>query len=483
MNASTSGRSTPSDITCYTPLLTPMDTSDVPETDQDSSTPDRHASQTRFTNLPSPQSLYQEMKSGMSGHGLGERTPEGDLISLAPFESDDHMPAGSIVAISLPPNFVDEQEDDLAESTRSSTSFHVAPTGKGQLVQIRQGLLSPTLPISVASTPQTLFMDEIFSDMKCYFQSYFKSEAWVPYSEEPVNFDGDERRIVSSQDSMGVIEANNSIFDLKNPGSLVTLYEVACLLLQREDYGEAIKFVDQAYALIKELLREEHPHLFSCLFLVVSILGARGRTELVNPLLEQAYEMSEVIHGGSHPLTRMISCFSRAAEERDALSELGLRAAVMMFDDMIGADHTYSLRMRYVSSWESFQRGQFKEALGQLSGLLETYEKVAGKGHLHARQTLFAMAQVFAEQGDLVAAENALRDVYIRSETLFDKDPPLMINIESLRMLAVVYRRQENYALTEMVLCKALGVGLKLLGREHPTVLLIRHELRSMWQT
>jgi len=55
-----------------------------------------------------------------------------------------------------------------------------------------------------------------------------------------------------------------------------------------------------------------------------------------------------------------------------------------------------------------------------------------------------------------------------------------MINLECLRMLAVVYRRQEKLEEVVPTLCKALPVAIKLLGQEHPTVLLLGHELKKM---
>jgi hypothetical protein len=99
---------------------------------------------------------------------------------------------------------------------------------------------------------------------------------------------------------------------------------------------------------------------------------------------------------------------------------------------------------------------------------------------VHSRHALFKIGHVYAAQGKLHTAEATFHEVYRLSEQKHGRDPPVMINLECLRMLAVLYRRQEKLEEVIPTLCKALPVAIKLLGQEHPTVLLLGHELKKM---
>jgi tetratricopeptide (TPR) repeat protein len=238
--------------------------------------------------------------------------------------------------------------------------------------------------------------------------------------------------------------------------------------------------IQQALDLIEVLLKDENPQLLSCLFLVICTLEAKDRRDLVEGLLDSAYWKSVEIHGAAHPIPCMISCCSRAAAYHDPLALQALQGTVITFERLTGQHHTFTLRLKQIHAWGLFQQGQVEGALSELQQLRNAYKYLAGEDHVHFRHALFETAQVYAAQGKLSAAEAAFREVYRLSEQKHGRDPPVMINLECLRMLAVVYRRQERLEEVIPTLCKALPVGIKLLGQEHPTVLLIGHELKKM---
>ena len=336
------------------------------------------------------------------------------------------------------------------------------------------------VPLSTLTPSQTFLRDEMFSSMNSYFDFYFRSPTWLPHSIQSVDFDGDEIQNPSNNHHLCTIEANQALLDFQNPGALVTLYEVACLLFQRGEAEEAYRMIRQASDLIEVLLKDENPQLLSCLFLVVCILEAKDRRDLVEELLDIAYWKSADIHGEAHPISCMISCCSRATANQDPLALQSLQGTVITFERLTGQHNTYTLRLKQIHAWGLFQQGQFESALSELQQLRNTYKYLTGEDHVHFRHALFETAHVYAAQGKLGAAEAAFREVYRLSEQKHGRDPPVMINLECLRMLAVVYRRQEKLEEVVPTLCKALPVGIKLLGHEHPTVLLISHELKKM---
>ena len=389
---------------------------------------------------------------------------------------------------------ISKQTDIALQNGWSPEYFHQFGLGDapdGTLDNMLSGQLSPLVssnllenfldvPLSTLTPSPTFLRDEMFHSMSKYFDFYFRSPTWIPHSIQHVDFDGDEIQNPSSNDYVCTIEANKAVLDFHNPGALVTLYEVACLLFQREEAEEAYRMVRQASELIETLLRDENPQLLSCLFLVICLFEAKDRRDLIEQLLHFAYEKSAEIHGRDHPIPCMISCCSRAAAQHDSLALQYLQGTVITFETLIGQYHTTTLRLKQIQAWALFQQAQFEGALGELQQLRNTYKRLAGEGHVHFRHALFETAHVYAAQGKLSAAEAAFQEVYRLSEQKYGRDPPVMINLECLRMLAVIYRRQEKFEEVVPTLCKALPVGMKLLGQEHPTVLLIGHELKKM---
>jgi tetratricopeptide (TPR) repeat protein len=431
---------TPSDISCFTPRLDPIDMTTTGAQD----TPDR---------------------SDTTPHTAGN------------VHVDDVDQADFILRNAWGPEYFDE----LGPGNAHSGSLD------GVLSEEAPPLDSPILwgifadvPLSTLTDAQTSLRYEMFSSMNSYFDFYFQSPAWIPHSFQPVDFDGDEIQNPSNNDYLPTIEVNRALFDLKNPGTLVTLYEVACLLFQRGEADEAYQMIWQASNLIEVLLKDENPQLLSCLFLVICILEAKGQIGLIEQLLDSAYSKSAAIHGAAHPIPCMISCCSRAAALHDSLAVQSLQGTVVAFEKFPGGQHTYTLRLKQIRAWGLFQQRQFESALNELQQLRNTYKDLAGEDHVHFRYALFETAHVYAAQGKLSAAEAAFREVYRLSEHKHGRDPPVMVNLECLRMLAVIYRRQEKLEEVVPTLCKALPVAIKLLGQEHPTVLLLGHELKKM---
>jgi tetratricopeptide (TPR) repeat protein len=438
--AVSTGSTTPSDISCFTPRLDPIDVTTTGA--QDTSD---HSDTTPYT----------------AGNVHADDVDQADFILRNAWGQEyfDELGPGNAHSGSLD-RVLSEEEPPLDSSSLWEIFADV--------------------PLTTLTDAQTSLRYEMFNSMNSYFDFYFRSPVWVPHSIQPVDFDGDEIQNPSNNDYLPTIEVNRALFDFKNPGALVTLYEVACLLFQRGEADEAYQMTWQASNLIEVLLKDENPQLLSCLFLVICILEAKGRMGLIEQLLDSAYSKSAAIHGAAHPIPCMISCCSRVAAHHDSLAAQALQGTVITFERFIGQQHTYTLRLKQIRAWGLFQQGQFESALNELQQLRDTYKYLAGEDHVHSRFALFKTAHVYAAQGKLNAAEAAFREVYRLSEQKYGRDPPVMVNLECLRMLAVVYRRQEKLEEVIPTLCKALPVGIKLLGQKHPTVLLLGHELKRM---
>jgi tetratricopeptide (TPR) repeat protein len=435
-----SGSTTPTDISCFTPKLDPIDATSTDAQETSDLTSNAHGTAGNITTDPLEQAdiTLQKAWSQQSFHQLALGDEQGGIL-------DTFLPG----------------------------EVHPAVTSSlwGMLLDV---------PLSTLTPAQTLLRDQMFTSMNSYFEFYFQSPTWVPHAIHPVDFDGDEIRNPSNNNYLCTIEANQALLDFKNPGALVTLYEVACLLFQRGEAEEAYRMIQQASGLIEGLLKDENPQLLSCLFLVICILEAKDRKDLVEQLLNFAYWKSADFYGAAHPIPCMISCCSRAAAQHDPLALQSLQGTVITFEKLTGQHHTYTLRVKQIHAWGLFQQGQFDGALGELQQLRNTYKYLAGEDHVNFRHALFETGHVYAAQGKLNAAEAAFHEVYRLSEQKHGRDPPVMINLECLRMLAVVYRRQDKLEEVVPTLCKALPVAIKLLGQEHPTVLLIGHELKKM---
>jgi tetratricopeptide (TPR) repeat protein len=285
----------------------------------------------------------------------------------------------------------------------------------------------------------------------------------------------------SSARPLRLLDANETSLELNNPGAMVSLFEASSMLFRRDQYCEAGRLLNQAFETLRQLVQEQHPQLISCLLLVITILDGDGLSDLVDMLLQQLHDMSLLDQGAQHPITRISSLLARMHQGRPETTQQALTVISARFDQEVGVDHPQYLRASYNLCWSFVQRHQYNEAKDRLQRLLAAYERLAGTDHICSRQALYALAQVYSAQGELIAARETLEELLHRLHCRFGTEIPIsMMAIEARRMLAALHGRQSHPKRMKDILASALEDGQRLLGPKHPIVLLVKHDFEDI---
>lgn len=346
----------------------------------------------------------------------------------------------------------------------------------------RQLSVLPHQPYRGLQLPELSIIQQIYTEIAAYFDMFFTSDIWKPYHAEQFHCSHTNiPKLSISASSLRILDANETSLELSNPGAIVSLFETSSMLFRRGQSCEAGRLLNQAFETLRQLVCEQHPQLISSLLLLISILDGDSLSDLADMLLHQLHDMSLLVHGAQHPITRISSLLALIHQDRQESTQEALRVVCARFEQEVGADNPQYLRASYNLCWSFVQQGQYDIAKVRLQTLLAAYERLAGIEHLFSRQALYALAQIYSAQGMLTAARETLEELLRRMSYQFDSEIPVgTMPIEALRMLAALHGRQSHPEKMKDILATALKNGLQLLGPEHPIVLLVKHDFEDI---
>jgi hypothetical protein len=317
-----------------------------------------------------------------------------------------------------------------------------------------------------------------------YYLHYFESSQWEPWVGEHLSRHANNYSRQTTLHRRGssytpTYAKHRTMFphiEFEDPGRTVASVEVAIRLYGTSSAKEGDLLMDTAFGMLSVLLREEHPQLLSCFLCLLGVLDSAGLFGLVSELLFHAHDLSQVILGISHPITRLTSWLA-SSEDRGGLVDCAFECIAALYRGHAGDLHPQYLETLHRRAWLNLRRNRYSEAQEALEKLHRLYQQYADPTDVCTRKTLYSMAGVHIAQKSYSAADVLLAEVQRRTALRFGNEYKGEILLECVRMRAELWRYQGLEIDSDGMIKQALNDAEAFLDDENPFVILSRYTL------
>ena len=255
-------------------------------------------------------------------------------------------------------------------------------------------------------------------------------------------------------------------------------------LYQQGKYNEAIPLAEQALAIRKQQLGDNHPDTAASLNNLAGLYLSQGRYSEAEPLLKQALAISKQQLGDNHPDTA-ISLNNLAelyrVQGRYSEAEPLYKEALDIFKQQLGDNHpsTATSLDNLASLYES--QGRYSEAEPLYHRSLAIIKQQLGDNHPDTAISLNNLALLYTVQGRYSEAESLFKQALaIRKQQLGDNHP---LTATSLNNLAALYQSQGRYSEAEPLYKEALAIRKQQLGDNHPSTATSLNNLAALYES
>lgn len=247
------------------------------------------------------------------------------------------------------------------------------------------------------------------------------------------------------------------------------LYALARKYYSQGNYVQAEPPLQQALAIYRTKLGEDHPDFAKCLDILAEIYRARGEYAQAEQLFRQASDILRKALGETHPDVA-ISLHNLAGLYRSkgdyAQAESLYQQALMIYEKALGEDHPHVAVSLNDLSDMYYERGDYGHTEPLLQKLLKIRRKNLGETHPDVATTLHNLAELYFEKGEYAQTEACLqRALSIKRMTLGDTDPEYA---KSLQLLAMLNESRGAYTQAETLYRQASNIVRTALGETHP---------------
>jgi CHAT domain-containing protein/Flp pilus assembly protein TadD len=247
------------------------------------------------------------------------------------------------------------------------------------------------------------------------------------------------------------------------------LYNVGSLREAQGDYESARPLYEQALAIRKKALGEQHPDTATSLNNLGGLLYAQGDYASARPYFEQALAITKKVFGEHHRDTAgsLNNLGGLLHAQGDyALARPYYEQALAIRKKILGEQHPDTARLLNNLGVLLYAQGDHASARPYLEQALAVRKKVLGEQHPDTASSLDNMGALLEAQGNDTSArpyfEKALA---IKKKTQGDQHPD---TARSLNNLGTLLGTQGEYASARPYLDEALAIRKRFLGEQHP---------------
>jgi tetratricopeptide (TPR) repeat protein len=248
-------------------------------------------------------------------------------------------------------------------------------------------------------------------------------------------------------------------------------------------YGEAEPLYQQALAIMRERLGEQHPDTATSLNNLAGLYQAQGRYDEAEPLYQQALAIRKARLGEQHPhtatsLNNLAGLYQAQGryDEAEPLYQqaLAIRKARLGEQHPDTATSLNNLAVLYQA------QGRYDEAEPLYQQALAIRKARLGEQHPDTAASLNNLAGLYQAQGRYDEAEPLYQQALaIRKARLGEQHPD---TATSLNNLAVLYQAQGRYDEAEPLYQQALAIRKARLGEQHPHTATSLNDLARLYQ-
>jgi len=261
------------------------------------------------------------------------------------------------------------------------------------------------------------------------------------------------------------------------------LQQAGWYLTERARYSEAEPLLEQAYTISEGERGTEHPDTVRDSVSLATLYQAQGKYREAEPLLMRALSIREQQSGAQHPDTAQ--CLSNLAtlynyQGKYAQAEPLLIRALSIREKQLGANHLDTANSLNNLAALYGHQGKHTQAEPLYERALSIQEQQLGAQHPDTALSLNNLAALYYAQGKYREAEPLLmRALSIREQQSGVQHPD---TAQCLNNLAALYQVQGKYGEAEPLLIRALSIREQQLGAQHPNTATSLDNLAALYQ-
>ena len=255
-------------------------------------------------------------------------------------------------------------------------------------------------------------------------------------------------------------------------------------LYQQGKYNEAIPLAEQALAIRKKVLGDNHPNTARSLNNLAGLYESQGRYSEAEPLYKQALAIKKQQLGDNHPSTA--TSLNNLAElyrvqGRYSEAEPLYQQALAIRRKQLGDNHPNTARSLNNLASLYQNQGRYSEAEPLYKQALAIFKQQLGDNHPSTATSLNNLAELYRVQGRYSEAEPLYQQALaIRRKQLGDNHPN---TARSLNNLASLYQNQGRYSEAEPLYKQALAIFKQQLGDNHPSTASSLNNLAGLYES
>ncbi|MCA2881010.1 MAG: tetratricopeptide repeat protein [Microcystis sp. M046S1] len=255
-------------------------------------------------------------------------------------------------------------------------------------------------------------------------------------------------------------------------------------LYQQGKYNEAIPLAEQALAIRKKVLGDNHPDTAQSLNNLAELYTVQGRYSEAEPLYKQALAIIKQQLGDNHPYTATsLNNLALLYQSQGRYSEAEplYKEALAIRKQQLGDNHPDTAASLNNLAELYRVQGRYSEAEPLYKQALAIWKKQLGDNHPDTAISLNNLAGLYESQGRYSEAEPLYKQALaIRKQQLGDNHPS---TATSLNNLAGLYESQGRYSEAEPLYKQALAIRKQQLGDNHPSTATSLNNLAFLYQS
>jgi tetratricopeptide (TPR) repeat protein len=254
-------------------------------------------------------------------------------------------------------------------------------------------------------------------------------------------------------------------------------------LYQQGKYNEAILLAEQALAISKQQLGDNHPDTAASLHNLAGLYQSQGRYSEAEPLYKQALAISKQQLGDNHPLTATILnnlAGLYRVQGRYSEAEPLYKQALAISKQQLGDNHPDTAASLHNLAGLYQSQGRYSEAEPLYKQALAIIKQQLGDNNPATATSLNNLAGLYRVQGRYSEAEPLYKQALtIIKQQLGDNNPA---TATSLNNLAGLYRGQGRYSEAEPLYKEALAIIKQQLGDNNPATATSLNNLAGLYR-
>jgi CHAT domain-containing protein/Tfp pilus assembly protein PilF len=254
-------------------------------------------------------------------------------------------------------------------------------------------------------------------------------------------------------------------------------------LYQAGRYGEAIDLAEEALAIYRQQLGNNHPDVATGLNNLAALYRAQSRYIEAEPLYLEALAIYRQQLGNNHPsVANSLNSLALLYRNQGRYGEAEplFQNSLAIYRQQLGDNHPSVANSLNSLALLYRDQGRYGEAEPLFQNSLAIYRQQLGDNHPSVANSLNSLALLYRDQGRYGEAEPLyLEALSIRQQQLGDLHPDVAL---SLNNLAVLYRDQGRYSEAESLFQEALDIHRRRFGDTHPEVAQSLNNLAVLYQ-